>query len=243
MKSPSAFFLLFVALFSPTEAFFGGGGVRNAGAKSSPFVDEALAIYATNFPPKGETKKLFFADWGMPARDIDGSYVTSKKNVGKPNTGKSMFDFQEEKMTKAFNELARIYGDDEALAMTKILPNCLAFNSDNFSDSFDAFAEIFGYEEARGMVARNPGLLAVRPEQAAETDDQAMQLSYVIAVTRPLGGFGIASILGLLSVPALERATQFPIRATFLGALSGSTPGEAQTAIQAISDSTNLFGV
>ncbi|KAL7532658.1 hypothetical protein ACHAXR_005783 [Thalassiosira sp. AJA248-18] len=88
--------------------------------------------------------------------------------------------------TKAFNELARLYGDEEALAIVKIEPSALKFNSDNFEPCLDAWTEQFGLESAQAMVMRNPGLLAIPSWQAEQPSESCMALSYVVAATRPL---------------------------------------------------------
>mmetsp|Transcript_13530 Transcript_13530/g.23038 ORF Transcript_13530/g.23038 Transcript_13530/m.23038 type:complete len:210 (+) Transcript_13530:225-854(+) len=88
--------------------------------------------------------------------------------------------------TAAFNELARLYGDEAALAMVKIEPNTLKFKSQYFERSLDAWTEQFGLESAQAMVLRNPGLLCIPPWQAEQPSESCMALSYVVAATRPL---------------------------------------------------------
>ncbi|KAL7453840.1 hypothetical protein ACHAWC_009130 [Mediolabrus comicus] len=111
-----------------------------------------------------------------------------------------------EELASTFNTIASIYGDEAALKMVKIQPSVLAFEKSNFQPSLDAFGETFGYEESKEMVIRNPGLLGSSPASAAGADDLTMQLSYVVAFTRPIGALGPATIIGLLCVPALESA-------------------------------------
>ena len=43
-----------------------------------------------------------------------------------------------------------------------------------------------------------------------------MTFSYIIAATRPLGGFGLAALGGLLALPVAEGFTREPIRANLL---------------------------
>lgn len=88
--------------------------------------------------------------------------------------------------TATFNELARLYGDEEALAMLKIEPNTLKFKSEYFERSLNAWEEQFGLESAQAMVMRNPGLLCIPPWQAEQPSESCMALSYVVAATRPL---------------------------------------------------------
>merc|ERR1712151_1414880 len=152
---------------------------------------------------------------------------------------KSLFDIDEARQKNAFIELTRLYGEDDALKMTKILPNILAFDYKNFDGALSAFSEIFGEEEAKGMVVRNPSLLAVNPAVAATSDDQTMQLSYVVSATR---GKPISPVLlALLCVPGLEQLTQIPIRAQLFASISGSSTAEVANAIQEFSTSLPLM--
>ena len=90
------------------------------------------------------------------------------------------------KATKAFNEMARLYGDERALAMVKTQPAVLTLKSENFAPSLDVWAEAYGSREAaQAMMVRNPGLLGIPPVLAAENTDATMAMSYVIAITRP----------------------------------------------------------
>jgi hypothetical protein len=88
------------------------------------------------------------------------------------------------KLSTNFNELARLYGDKEALEMVKIMPRVLRFNADNFEPCLESWTEQFGLEKAQGMVRRNPGLLGVRPDQT-EDADSSMYGSYFVAAIRP----------------------------------------------------------
>ena len=105
----------------------------------------------------------------------------------------------EDECAEAFNILAKLYGDENAMDMVKSSPICLAFNSENFEGSLNAFSNKFGLEETKEMIKRNPNLLAVRPELAAKSDDSTMMMSYVVGATRPIG----AVLLGLLGVALL----------------------------------------
>ena len=100
--------------------------------------------------------------------------------------------------------------------MTKDLPSILAFEKANFRPSFVEFGKIFGTQEAKEMVMRNPGLLAVKPVDAANSDDQTMQFSYIVAKTRPIGGVLLYGTFGLLSIPVLEGISGVPFRANLL---------------------------
>ena len=175
--------------------FFGGQKKAASAAKSSPMADEAVQTYLSKYPSDQKTVSFFFESWGMPE-----SYQA-------PKSSESIFSRKnEEELASTFNTIASIYGDEAALKMVKIQPSVLAFEKSNFQPSLDAFGETFGYEESKEMVIRNPGLLGSSPASAAGADDLTMQLSYVVAFTRPIGALGPATIIGLLCVPALESA-------------------------------------
>mmetsp|Transcript_27174 Transcript_27174/g.41320 ORF Transcript_27174/g.41320 Transcript_27174/m.41320 type:complete len:195 (-) Transcript_27174:292-876(-) len=126
------------------------------GGKSSPLLDDALAAYPYKFQPEKAADSTLYAA------------VTQKEAA------------------TCFNELARLYGDKEALAMVKLQPRLLTFNSQFFAPCLDAWTDQFGLEAAQAMVQRNPGLLGVSPTLAQEPAEASMALSYVVGVTRPL---------------------------------------------------------
>mmetsp|Transcript_26776 Transcript_26776/g.60507 ORF Transcript_26776/g.60507 Transcript_26776/m.60507 type:complete len:219 (-) Transcript_26776:64-720(-) len=170
------------------------GAKKAAGAKSSPLAEEAVGIYNAKFAPRGgEKKKLFFESWGMPE-----SY--SNREVSE----KSIFTREDAQLRATFNTIAALYGEEEALAMVKILPQALAFNKDYMAPSLDGFSDAFGLEESKEMVMRNPGLLGVEPKDAVTVTSSTMQLSYIVSFTRPLGNAGLAGIGSLLLVPVIE---------------------------------------
>jgi len=181
----------------PTSLAFFGNAAKSKESpvkKSSPQADEAVELYSDKYLKKADRKQLFFETWGMP-----GSYRAPD------DSSRKIFSRETDELMAAFNAIASIYGDEEALKMVKIQPGCLAFNKDNFQLSLDAFGENFGYEESKAMIIRNPGLLSCKPANAETADDLTMQLSYVVEFTRPIGNFGPALIVALLSVPALEN--------------------------------------
>merc|ERR1712194_564102 len=98
----------------------------------------------------------------------------------------------------AFNELARLYGDQEALDIVKIEPRVFRFRSENFAPCLDEWTEQFGLEAAQAMVGRNPGLLGILPQEAKQPAEASMALSYVVGVTRPLPK--IIAAVGLLAI-------------------------------------------
>jgi hypothetical protein len=144
---------------------------------SSPLVEEALDKYPFKFRPDNEP-------------------------VG--TKGRPLFATSERQARETFNELARLYGDEQALEMIKIQPMALCFTSRNFEPCLEAWTEQFGLEAAQAMVNRNPGLLAVSPTLASKPAEASMALSYVIAITRPSVPKIIALIALLAIVPSLS---------------------------------------
>lgn len=73
------------------------------------------------------------------------------------------------------------------------------------------------------------------------SDDQTMQFSYIIAATRPAGGFLLTTLFLLLLTPLIEQTTQIPIRATLLSGITGQSISDAAQAFQASSDPMGVF--
>lgn len=162
-----------------------------------------MAIYDKKFPFGREPPKSnFMGDFGMPNQDFDGTRLKKKYA-----TSKRLTDISPAQAKQAFLELARLYGEERALAMVKAQPLCLAFDVKNFAKSLAAWAEVFGLEAAQEMVARNPGLLAVRPDEATNATDSTMAFSYIVAATRPLGPVLLAGLFFLLLTPTIESLT------------------------------------
>mmetsp|Transcript_3297 Transcript_3297/g.8318 ORF Transcript_3297/g.8318 Transcript_3297/m.8318 type:complete len:185 (+) Transcript_3297:3-557(+) len=140
------------------------------------------------------------------------SAYRNKYSKSKPGT----FYYREEaQLKKTFAEMAKLYGEENAVKMVKDEPACIIWNPQNFKPSLDAFSEIFGEEEAKAMVMRNPNLLSVPrpgsgPGSADKADDKTMQLSYVVAWTRPVGAQLLTTLALLLSIPVIEGATGVP---------------------------------
>merc|ERR1719287_375827 len=87
------------------------GGAKNK-AKSSPLAEEAVGIYNAKFNrSEGEKKKFFNQGWGMPE-----SYSSSEVS------NKSIFSREDAQVKATFNTIAALYGEEEALAMVKIMP-------------------------------------------------------------------------------------------------------------------------
>lgn len=95
-------------------------------------------------------------------------------------------DIPKSQALTAFNELARLYGEQLALDMVKIEPLALATDSTNFEPALEIWSETFGSEAAQSMVARNPGLLFIKAQNAETDAFGAMGWSYVIWATRPI---------------------------------------------------------
>ena len=118
------------------------------------------------------------------ADDALASYPYAFKSSDSEEGG--LWQISEAQAVKAFDELARLYGDEAALDMVKIQPLALATNPDNFGQTLDVWTETFGLEMAQGMVKRNPGLLLIKPKLAETDAAGAMAWSFVIWATRPV---------------------------------------------------------
>jgi len=223
MRNAVIFSALVLASLSLVEALLPQfGKIGGAAAKSNVFADEAIAVFSKKFPFDREPlKPSAFLSIGMPGTDIDGTeYTVYKKGESR---GKRLTDISEQQARATFNELAKLYGGEDALTMTKALPVCLSFNKDRFALSLKEYVQIFGEDDAKAMVVRNPGLLAVPPVEAARATDQTMQASYVIGFTRPYGPVLLPGLLALLLVPAFEGVSGIPIRAAIFAAITGSS--------------------
>jgi hypothetical protein len=180
----------------------------------SPLTQQALDVYNQRFPFEGESKPVtnVMGDFGMPNQDFSGKPKAK-------SSGKRFGEIPREKAEASYNELAALYGDARALEMVKALPICLAFDQDNFAPQLAAWKEIFGEEPSLDMVARNPGLLAVRADDAATSNGQTMFFSYVVAYTRPVGGFLLFGLLFALLVPAIESVLGISITSSVSGGM------------------------
>lgn len=214
---------------------WGSGNKVSKVSVSDATVEEALAVYEKKFQlADGKRKpfKPFFTQWGIPEKDIDGSKV--KKEYANQ---KRMVDQSVDTQKANFLEIARIYGEDEALQMVKDLPYVLAFKKSNFAENYKVYEEIFGEEPAKAMVQRNPGLLAIKAEDAARnTNEQTMVFSYLVGFFRPISGIAGPLLIFLLSTPALEQVTGIPIRTSLLAFVTNSSPLEAAQTLQSIAD-------
>ena len=111
--------------------------------------------------------------------EVKGFTFGQKKSATTPKTKSSPFleealasypyvfksDQDKAECIANFNEIARLYGDKEAVEMCKVEALALTFNRENFAPCLESWEEQFGLESAQGMVQRNPGLLGVRPAQ------------------------------------------------------------------------------
>ena len=176
-------------------------------AASPKPIDEAIAFYNEKFPFQREPPRSSpFVTLGMS--DKMKEQMESRK-------GRRLTDIPEKKARSAFQELAKLYGDNVAKQMVIDLPVCLSFERSWFKPSLESYSEIFGKEEAKAMVARNPGLLAVKPSDAATVTDQTMTFSYLVAYTRPYSKVTLPLLFVLLSIPVVESITGISIRAPF----------------------------
>lgn len=188
-------------------------------AKKTAAFDEVISIYDKRFPNRAKSSKpLPWLSWGVPATDIDGTKIKTESS----SSGKTFYDIAEKDLQATFTEMSNLYGQSNALDMCKVEPGILAFDRKNFAPTLKIYGDIFGKEEAKGMVQRNPNLLACKPFTAEGAGDETMQMSYVIAFTRPIGNYAIVLLVALLSVPAFEGILNIPIRANFFSLLSGS---------------------
>jgi hypothetical protein len=122
------------------------------GAKSSGAADKAVEIFAEKFPfdrpPPPKTNNA-----GVPYADIDGTVIR------KGMSGKRLTDLSEKEVRSNFKEMAKVYGEQEALDMVTIMPVALSFNAKNFAPSFKGYSAVFGEEDTKAMVGRNVSAL------------------------------------------------------------------------------------
>lgn len=198
MKNLSLVLAIFALSTSPALGF-----------AARKLADEAVSLFQAAYPKKEPYKAPVWSSWGVPGRDIDGTPIRVAQ-VGAE--GRRLCDISDEQCRASFDALAKVYGEEEALEMTRIMPIILTFDKQCFAPSFKEWSQIFGADETIDMVLRNPGLLAVRPEDAATATDQTMNFSYIVAYTRPLSKILLPGLLFLIAVPALEAVTGVSIR-------------------------------
>jgi len=139
-----------------------------------------------------------------------------------PNAAPRLQPFaRDDKYLKAaFKEIAKLYGgEDNALKIVEASPGVLNMNSAGFAATKAAFvaaltedkvddksgkvtAAKFNEDDVVGMVVRNPNLINIRPSGyggADTSDESTVQMSYVVAATRPAGPV----LLGALAVALL----------------------------------------
>lgn len=185
--------IIFGLLAACTQGLMSVGNKKNSTPQKP--ADKAVEIFTSNFS---------FSD-----------------KAAKDRTRK-LTDITETRARAMYKEIAKSYGDDQALKMIEILPLALAFDKDCVAPSFQAFSEIFGEEEAKGMVLRNPGLLAVRPSDAKLTTDSTMFFSYAVGITRPFGPLLLPLILLFIFSLSYEFATGVPFRSVIAEAIFGA---------------------
>lgn len=124
-----------------------------------------------------------------------------------------------------YKELARIYSDDVAAYMVDEVPSVLSFNPTYFQPTLDVFAEKYGRDKAVALMVRNPALLSVKPSGAGGADsanDSVIVFSYIVEITRPVGGYLLGTLFALLLVRPFEFATGFPLREVAVDAVKGA---------------------
>lgn len=152
---------LFLASFLLVRQCDGFGPLsRGSSTKKSPspLAEEAVGLYPFQFRPDNQPRSR-----ASPITEITKAQAL-----------------------KAFNEMARIYGDESALKMVRTKPVVLGFNAENFQPTLDNWSEQFDEEAAKDMVKRNPGLLGIPPYLAEEDANATMALSYLVAVPLPV---------------------------------------------------------
>jgi len=171
-------FLTLLLLSIGCDAFFNTKPAIGKAKVNPELITEAVAVYQTRYPP-----------------------------TGKPNT---LADKDPKILATTFTEMARIYGPDDSLTMVQTSPLIMAARSQDFAATFAAFGETFGEDETLAMVKRNPNLLFVPPTGVGGADsanDLTMQLSYVVAFTKPAGPFLLGGLALLLALPGIEAST------------------------------------
>jgi hypothetical protein len=176
--------------------------------------DQAVVIYQTKYPDKGPRKRAWNSAAGMSSKDLDGtSYVVAKS----AEMGKTFADRSEKDLKATFQDLAKVFGAEDALQMVKDFPIVLAITRKDLVPVMKAFSATFGEEDAGAMCKRNPGLLFLRPPVAAAADDLTMQFSYIIAFTRPVGPLILVTLLALLCEPGFETFSGIPLKNMIFG--------------------------
>lgn len=206
----SLFLILFTTLTAKGNAFLVGHKRLKLSSKlkasTSPQAEEAVRYFDKQFPfDSAPPKESSLVNFGVPpvAR-------RNRESKGLSKSTKRFTDIDEPTARKAFAELSKLYGADEALEMVKAYPQALVFSPSRFGPALAAFSEIFGEEDAMAMIRRNPCLLAVSPAQVATSNAQTMFFSYLVGYTRPVGGLLMALLAALVSVPVVEGVTGIP---------------------------------
>mmetsp|Transcript_3677 Transcript_3677/g.3812 ORF Transcript_3677/g.3812 Transcript_3677/m.3812 type:complete len:183 (-) Transcript_3677:58-606(-) len=132
-----------------------------------------------------------------------GEYKKSNPSV----TPGSRYDVSEKDLVASFNALATaLKSETDALEAVKAVPGVLVVPAATMKANFAIYEEKFGFDQAVGVVKRNPNIMQVRTTGygSAETvGPETVYLSYVVAFTRPIGGFLLAGLAFLLSYPTI----------------------------------------
>jgi hypothetical protein len=116
-----------------------------------------------------------------------------------------LFDVNEDVLASRFNALVSIVKDEEiALQIVQNVPDSLGVPSERCQGNFNVFKAKFGFEGAVGLITRNPNLLSIPTTgygSAEVAGQDAVVLSYLINLTRPVGKPLIFILLALLLKP------------------------------------------
>lgn len=211
--------------FDTCDGFFQESFSKMTSSSNKPKIptvaDNAIQIFNKTYPfNRPPVQSSAFVRFGMPVADFDGTILQKQKNGG-GNTGKRLTDITPKQARETFNEIAKLYGNDNAFDMVKSLPIILSFNKKEFNPSLKAMSIALKNEDiAKKVVQLNPGLLAVKESDAATVSEQTIVFSYIVGYTRPLGPVLLPALLLALFSPVIEATTGIPIQSSFLALFS-----------------------
>mmetsp|Transcript_50500 Transcript_50500/g.86533 ORF Transcript_50500/g.86533 Transcript_50500/m.86533 type:complete len:251 (+) Transcript_50500:1-753(+) len=235
-KQMRALFLIFVhatsvAAFSRVRGLQRTRGIVSVNAVS----DEAVAAYRAKFSKKRLQVPEYFKKSPFSANSLAGKefYQGTKPDTKSKTKAKvSNTALADKDLKVTFKTIAGLYGgDDNALKMVQAVPTTLSYNAANMKLTKAALMTAFCgkfkedgvtplYSNSDGspkyteqdvveMCMRNPLLIGIRAEgygSAINSQEDTMQLSYVIAATRPIGGLLLATTLLLLITPIIKKS-------------------------------------
>jgi hypothetical protein len=186
--------------------------------KQQIIANDAIQLFNASYPfNRAPLQTSSLVGFGMPITDLDGTILQKTKGTA----GKRLTDITPMQARATFNELAKLYGSNEAYDMVKALPIILSFNKKQFAPSLQAMSIALGDpDRAKAIVQLNPGLLAITPINAATVSEQTVVFSYLVGYTRPFGPILLPALLLALFSPAIEVTTGIPIQSSFLALFS-----------------------